>query len=131
MLDVELPPYALWCIRLSDALPAVERAPVYESAETPRLSWQVSRAIDDAAARFEAAVQKVDLEDWRRWPKMESYAGAARYRATLTLAVGTDSAVAIDAGRVEEIAELTVNGKALGVRLHQPYQWDITQAPYS
>jgi hypothetical protein len=51
-----------------------------------------------------------------------------RYRAKLSLGSAPGGALALDAGRVEEIAELTVNGKRLGVRLHPPYIWDIASA---
>ncbi|HYW48004.1 MAG TPA: hypothetical protein VE959_34390 [Bryobacteraceae bacterium] len=126
VIDVDLPPYALWCLRLSDELPPVRKVPVYPVAQTPALTWQVSRAADDAASRFESIGRKTELEDWRRWPEMESYAGTVRYRTTLELAAAPGDAIALDAGRVEEIAELTVNGKQLGARIYPPYRWDIS-----
>ena len=128
VIDVVLPPYALWCVRLSDELPPLQKVPAYQVTETPPLTWQVSRAIDDTASQFEAVGQKSELDDWRRWPKMESYAGTVRYRTTLKLSAASVSAIALDAGRVEEIAELSVNGKRLGARIYPPYQWDITRA---
>ena len=128
VIDVVLPPYALWCVRLSDELPPLQKVPAYQVTETPPLTWQVSRATDDTASQFEAVGQKSELDDWRRWPKMESYAGTVRYRTTLKLSAASGSAIALDAGRVEEIAELSVNGKRLGARIYPPYQWDITRA---
>ena len=128
VIDVVLPPYALWCVRLSDELPPLQKVPAYQVTETPPLTWQVSRATDDTASQFEAVGQKSELDDWRRWPKMESYAGTVRYRTTLKLSAASVSAIALDAGRVEEIAELSVNGKRLSARIYPPYQWDITRA---
>src|ERR1039458_3179631 len=43
VIDVVLPPYALWCLRLSDELPPVQKVSAYQVAETPPLTWQVSR----------------------------------------------------------------------------------------
>jgi hypothetical protein len=128
VIDVEMPPYALWCVRLSDELLAVRKAPAYENAELPPPSWTVSRATDDAGSQFELVGQKTELEDWRRWAGMESYAGTMRYRTTLFVNVAQYAVVALDAGRVEEIAELTVNGKRLGAKIYPPYQWDISGA---
>jgi hypothetical protein len=128
VIDIDMPPYALWCVRLSDELPPVQKLPVYEHAEIPALTWKVGRATDDAAIRFEDLGQKMQLEDWRRWAGMDAYAGTVRYRTTLTLKVTEGSAIGLDAGRVEEIAELTVNGKPLGARIYPPYRWDISTA---
>jgi hypothetical protein len=131
VIDVALPPYALWCIRLSDELPPLQKVPAYQATETPPLTWQVSRATDDTASQFESLGPKTELNDWRGWPKMESFAGTVRYRTTLKLSAASGSAIALDAGRVEEIAELSVNGKRLGARIYPPYQWDITQAVHA
>ena len=103
---------------------AMERLAEFAEAEGSVIVW----ATDDTASQFEAVGQKSELNDWRRWPKMESYAGTVRYRTTLKLSAASGSAIALDAGRVEEIAELTVNGKRLGARIYPPYRWDITAA---
>jgi hypothetical protein len=122
-VDVNMPPYSLWCVRISDELPKTERRPVFLPGETVKASWQVTWP-----ERGKAPAPLVELGDWRRWPGMESYAGTVRYRTTIKLAVAGGSAIGLDAGRVEEIAELTVNGKPLGARIHPPYLWDISAA---
>jgi hypothetical protein len=83
--------------------------------------------VDDTGEKFEPAGRRAVLEDWRHWPGMKSYSGTVRYRATFEL--GTlRGAIGLDAGRVEEVADLFVNGQRIGTRLHPPYLWDITSA---
>jgi hypothetical protein len=85
----------------------------------------VSKAVDDSGDRFERVGARSGLEDWRRWPGLETYAGTVRYRGSFQWQGGS-GAVGLDAGRVEEAAELVVNGKRAGVRLAPPYVWDIS-----
>ncbi len=39
--------------------------------------------------------------------------------------------IGLDAGRVEEVAEVTVNGKHMGAKIHPPYVWDISSAVHT
>jgi hypothetical protein len=58
---------------------------------------------------------------------MAAYAGTVRYRAVFEIAKAAPF-LALDLGRVEEIAEASLNGRALGVRICPPYVFDITAA---
>lgn len=91
------------------------------------------------------------LPSWTQWPEMENFSGDVTYETTLELsskpsltepsscncaeASGQAKAsgellssdkVILDLGDVCEIARLTVNGTAAGVRLWAPYTFDLT-----
>jgi hypothetical protein len=124
--DIEMPPYSLWCIRLSDRpLAATRPLPKPEREETLQLEWAMARATDDRAEAFEPLPGGLNPGDWRSWPGMKEYAGTVRFQASWQV---QDAAgpVWLDAGRVEEIAELFLNGQPLGVRIHPPYRWNAT-----
>ena len=81
--------------------------------------------LDDRGLKAGPAVHVKKLEDWKRWKNRSDFSGTLRYRASVDLA-GSNGALALDAGRVGEIAELFVDGRSAGVRLALPYVWDIT-----
>jgi hypothetical protein len=59
------------------------------------------------------------------------YSGNVLYTTNFTIAkdhVKTDRRLLLDLGRVKEIAEVTVNGKNIGVCWHSPFRVDITDA---
>ncbi len=69
------------------------------------------------------------LEDWSRRPEdgIRHYSGAAIYRATFKAPrVATGQRVLLDLGRVEVMAEVTLNGEKLGVLWKSPYRVDVT-----
>jgi hypothetical protein len=127
VMDVEIPPYGLWCLRLSGSLPPVR--PVAKWTEGPAVigPWEASKALDDAASDFAPALRVDRLGSWLLWEGMADYAGTVRYRAQLQRPAHTGQ-VGLDAGAVEETAELRVNGCSVGACLHPPYRWDITDA---
>ena len=127
-IEVDMPPYALWALRLSDSLPKLEHRPVYTASDPIRVGWEVSRATDDMAQQFQPLGRFEQLADWRRWPGLKSYSGTVRYRAVLPVSAGQTGSVGLDAGRVEETADLRVNGQALGSKISPPYTWDISRA---
>ncbi len=126
-IDLQIPVYSLWAIRLSASVPPTGRMPIFHSSQPVSTKWEASRAVDDSDDRFERIGVRTQLDDWRRWPGMDSYAGTVRYRATVDLK-DIRGAVGFDAGRVEEIAELYVNGRHVGVRFYPPYLWDVSSA---
>lgn len=91
------------------------------------------------------------LPSWTQWPEMENFSGDVTYETTLELSskpplsepsscncaeasaqakasdeLLSSDKVILDLGDVCEIARLTVNGKAAGVRLWAPYTFDLT-----
>jgi len=105
--EFEIPPYGLWCLRITDNPPAAEQSHRFTSATSFPGEWSPG------------------LGDWRLIAGREAYAGTLTYRATLRLA-DAKGPVAIDLGEVGEIAELRVNGKAAGVKIAPPYVFDVT-----
>ncbi len=69
------------------------------------------------------------LEDWSRRPEdgIRHYSGAAIYRTTFKVpSVATGQRVLLDLGRVEVMAEVTLNGEKLGILWKSPYRVDVT-----
>ncbi len=91
------------------------------------------------------------LPSWTQWPEMENFSGDVTYETTLELSskpsltkpsscncaevsgqakasgeLLSSDKVILDLGDVCEIARLTVNGTAAGVRLWAPYTFDLT-----
>jgi hypothetical protein len=126
-VEVEIPPYALWAMRLGKQIPAPQTSPHFTKSLPLGGEWLVGKATDDSGDNFEPLTPKTGLEDWRRWHGFESYAGTVRYRRNFRLLpLAPDEAIRLDAGSVEEIADLKVNGKTAGIRICPPYVWDIT-----
>ncbi len=126
-IDVRIPAYGLWAVHLTDTPQQTVAMPEYRRYEPIQAQWDVSRAVDDTGGNFERMGPRSVLEDWRNWPEMSSYSGTVRYRGAFELKTA-GGAIGLDAGRVEEVAELVVNGKRIGTRIHPPYTWDITSA---
>jgi hypothetical protein len=72
------------------------------------------------------------LTDWTAHgnPGVRYFSGTARYRTGFTLASLPESGnpVILDLGDLKEVAEVTVNGRNLGILWKQPYRIDITAA---
>jgi hypothetical protein len=69
------------------------------------------------------------LEDWSRRPEdgIRHYSGAAIYRTTFKASrVATGQRILLDLGRVEVMAEVTLNGENLGVLWKSPYRVEVT-----
>ncbi len=64
-------------------------------------------------------------------PEVSHFSGTATYKTTFTLPAGAvteDRTYALDLGDVEVFADVTVNGKDLGILWKPPYLVDLTQA---
>jgi len=123
--ELKIPPGAMWCLRLGTRMPQAKRSADFGPGEDIRVEWDVIE-LDDSGKQSGLAVHKKNLEDWRTWKEWPKFAGTLRYQASLDLP-SSDGALALDAGRVGEIAELRVDGRPMGVRLAPPYIWDITE----
>jgi hypothetical protein len=91
--------------------------------------WQV-KFDPKGGGPAEAAFDK--LEDWskRHEDGIKYYSGTAAYRTTFTLAGAPKqgTCVFLDLGKVAVMAEVSLNGKNLGVLWKPPYRVDATQA---
>ena len=62
--------------------------------------------------------------------QVKYFSGTATYTGTVTLAAGerSGSRIALDLGRLDDLAEVSVNGKPVAVLWYPPYVVDITDA---
>jgi hypothetical protein len=76
--------------------------------------------------KFECDRGLINLGDWCD-SALESYSGAAIYETTVDLQPKhVECRSTLDLGEVNSTAELWVNGKHAGIRLAQPYRYQIT-----
>jgi hypothetical protein len=72
------------------------------------------------------------LESWSTRPEngIRYYSGAATYRKSFRTAFepGSSNRIYLDLGKVAVTAEVTLNGKGLGVLWNSPYRVDVTDA---
>ena len=104
--------------------------PLYKPLQTVRGPWTVHF---DPAQRGPKSVVFEELTDWtqRPEPDIRYYSGAASYQTTFTLpqhAASNAPGMVLDLGDVKNLAEVSLNGKNLGVVWMAPYQVDISTA---
>lgn len=103
--------------------------PEYEEATTLGGDWCVSF---DPAWGGPEKVQFETLTSWTERPEegIRHYSGTAIYRKNFTIVKELLDAggLALDLGDVREIAEVTLNGQALGILWSKPFRIDITKA---
>lgn len=112
---------------------AAETGPVTERAEDPAL--EVVQRIDEGwDVRFEPQrggpvhpVRFESLGDWTERDALRHYSGTAAYETTFEWTV-RPGRVWLDVGRVENLAEVFVNGVPCGVAWTAPYRVDVTAA---
>ena len=75
---------------------------------------------------FEVGRGTIELGDWED-AGLPGYSGGVRYRRVLELPEAPGGAE-LDLGRVRGTAEVTVNGRAAGVRICAPYVFDVGSA---
>ena len=70
------------------------------------------------------------LHDWSKRPEegIKYYSGTARYRKVFDLQPQAGVRSFLDLGKVAVMAEITLNGKALGTLWKPPYRVEITDA---
>jgi hypothetical protein len=92
--------------------------------------WRVS--FDPTSGGPEQSLVFDRLQSWpsRPEPGVRHYSGTASYERTFTgtAPAGSRTRVRLDLGRVANLAEVTVNGRACGVAWTAPYRVEITDA---
>jgi hypothetical protein len=74
-------------------------------------------------ARFTVGPGRLDFGDWEQHG-LAGYSGGVRYRRTVVIPPDTRDA-RLDLGRVRGSAEVTVDGRSVGVRFCAPYVFDL------
>lgn len=82
-------------------------------------NWKVTSPV--------AGIEEAGLGDWCLWPGHENFSGTVSYRATFPLSHSDlNRPLSLDLGRVEDFAEVLVNGQEVGVSFWAPHVLDIT-----
>jgi hypothetical protein len=130
---LELPPSGAGFVVFRSEVRGAAAEPVAASAAGRRIEvngpWTLAFPAGwDAPASLTLATLKPWMElDVSAAAK--AFSGTATYSTTFTLdAVGTNASVALDLGRVEEIAAVRVNGQSVGTVWAPPYRVDISRA---
>jgi hypothetical protein len=110
----------------SRELPKVTESKVAEVGRPWKLSFQSGRGAPESAT-LDELVSWSDSSD----PGIKYFSGEGTYTNTIQAPsdwFGKGSHLWIDLGDVKNLAEVTVNGKSLGVVWHAPYRVDATAA---
>lgn len=70
----------------------------------------------------------LNIGDWGNMEGLRAYSGSAWYRKTVSLTSSEGKRIILDLGRVVSTAEVYVNGEKAGLKMHSPWQFDIS--PY-
>ncbi len=73
----------------------------------------------------------LQLRSWADDPQTEHFSGTGRYELDFEVPseyVSVSLEAVLDLGRVGDVAEVTLNGQAVGVAWMQPYHLDVTEA---
>ncbi|MBY0010574.1 glycosylhydrolase-like jelly roll fold domain-containing protein [Paenibacillus typhae] len=90
--------------------------------------WSVSFATATAYPSFSAEQTLVSLQDISRVEGKARFSGTMRYELAFTLEEEVPANAVLDLGRVYEVAEVTLNGQQLGVKICPPYIFDAGSA---
>jgi hypothetical protein len=82
--------------------------------------------------RFERLQEEVtQLKSWTEDPRTKHFSGTGRYELDFDVPgeyVSAGLEAVLDLGRVGDVAEVTLNGRTVGVAWMQPYHLDVTEA---
>ena len=106
------------------------QVPAFPAVQEIAGPWQVYFASEKGGP---GEVTFDQLADWSKRPEdgIKYYSGTATYRTTFDMpssVLRPPSAVILDLGAVEVMAEVKLNGKDLGILWKAPYQVDVTTA---
>jgi beta-galactosidase/beta-glucuronidase len=69
----------------------------------------------------------MNLGDWSKVGVLHNYSGGVKYSKTITLtAEQARQVTTLDLGQVIATAEVSINGKHVGVRVAPPWQFDLS-----
>ncbi|MBW4331776.1 alpha-L-arabinofuranosidase [Stakelama sp. CBK3Z-3] len=116
--------------RLSDGSSFVADVPVPQTVTGPwRVDFERDRGAPDTAT-----LSKLESLSHNDDPDIRYFAGTATYHHNIDVpaaALKSGHRIYLDLGRVEVLAEVTVNGKDLGQVWKEPYRIDVTHAVHA
>ncbi|EHS57545.1 glycosylhydrolase-like jelly roll fold domain-containing protein [Paenibacillus sp. Aloe-11] len=89
--------------------------------------WNISFSTAEAYPHFSSQIVLDSLQDISRLEGRERFSGTVRYELSIDLEEEVED-VRIDLGRVYEVAEVTINGRYLGVKICPPYIFEVGDA---
>ena len=115
---------------LAGDLPEVPRREHWSDADRTELlsaaPWEVSTADAEAYPHFSSWRTLESLVNVCQPGLLPDFSGTLRYDTTFPWEARPDARVYVDLGEVGEVAEVWLNGAALGSRLCRPYVFDVT-----
>ena len=94
---------------------------------TPPAGVHGGAAIPEAISVHTNGEGLMNLGDWSRSGILHNYSGGVKYQKTITLTAEEAAAIkALDLGKVIATAEVSINGKKVGVRVAPPWQFDLS-----
>jgi len=103
------------------------KASVIDLKLTPPAGVHGGSALPEAIAVQTNDQGTMDLGDWSKAGILNNYSGGVKYQKTITL---TEQEVmqitTLDLGKVIATAEVSINGKKVGVRVAPPWQFDLS-----
>jgi hypothetical protein len=119
-------------ILLSGDVPAVAEVARWSDAgrEVPlQVSpWQVSTAVSEAYPAFTPWRTLESLDNLCQPERLPDFSGTIRYDTRFAGNTPAGERVFLDLGEVGEVAQVWLNGTALGARICRPYLFDATPA---
>ncbi|MCM2374758.1 glycosyl hydrolase [Aporhodopirellula aestuarii] len=118
-----------------ESLFVVFRKPTTEKKRsTPKAKIKTLQTLNDWMISFDlkwGPKDPISVDSLQSWHEsgnayVKYYSGAATYRTSFELA-SIESDIVLDLGQVEVIANVTLNGKAIGMLWKPPFQIDVTQ----
>jgi len=93
----------------------------------PEPGWSGGAALVEPIAVETDGSGQMPLGDWSAIGILHNYSGGVRYRKTFSLSAAEAAAeVELDLGSVCATAEVSINGKQVGVRVAPPWTLDVT-----
>jgi len=88
--------------------------------------WKIGLATAEAFPVFSPASRLTGLGNVSGPDRMPGFSGTIRYETEFESPLLQDIRAFLDLGRVYEIADVSLNGNSLDVRIAPPYRWEIT-----
>lgn len=98
--------------------------PALTLSEEVKGEWQVSFSSSKMYPDFEQGTKLVKLQDISKLEGYATFSGTVKYEVEFQLSEVPEIAI-LDLGKVYEVAEVTLNGKYLGVKITPPYIFDV------
>ena len=129
-IPLTLAPYNMLCVIIGDDAELGDGSFVFEAkeGETRPLSstWEISVCEEKQMPAYRHYKTTAELENITGPDALHSFSGNIRYTASVKLERKKE--MILDLGEVGSTAEVSLNGKSVGVRVYPPYRFDISDA---